>query len=62
MVVKTQPQLNRSFLGAVAKNKTECWSFYYGIWSFPTDFSNYLKNSTVFEVKFVVSLKMGAKN
>jgi len=43
-------------LGAGAKNNTECWSFSYGIWSFPTVFSSYGTNPTVFTVEFVVSL------
>jgi hypothetical protein len=35
-------------LGAGAKKNTEGWSFSYGFWSFPTVFSNYGTNPTVF--------------
>ncbi len=59
--------LYRSFLGAGAKNNTKCWSFSYGIWSFPTVFGLFLRffQTTVqipwfFEIKFVVSLLKAA--
>jgi hypothetical protein len=43
-------------LEAGAKNNTKCWCFSCGIRSFPTVFSNYSTNPTVFSLEFVVSL------